>query len=76
MCTRIWAAIVIIIAIIFAIIINIPSPGMFEFMEYAARALQIILPILGVGALIKYLVCGAKSKCAKCGSSNCSCNCK
>jgi hypothetical protein len=32
-----------------------------------------MIPILAVGALVKYLFCGHQGKCGKCGCASCKC---
>lgn len=65
MCHRVTATIVIIVALALAITVSMMKnqPALLPFVMYVTRFFDVMLPILAVGALLKYLLCG-----------NCSCH--
>lgn len=65
-CKKTWAVVVLVIALVFAVLACFwPQDRLAEFM-YVTRFFDVTLPILAIGALIKYLF--------KCGSC-CACCC-
>lgn len=55
---RIFATVVIIIALVLAIAATIMPPEKLASIIYVSRFFDVMLPILAVGALIKYIVVG------------------
>jgi hypothetical protein len=58
MCNRITAAIVIILALAMAITVSVWPQQSLAFVVFVSRFFDVMLPILAVGALFKYLLCG------------------
>jgi hypothetical protein len=75
MCRRFFPALIIIIAIILAIAASVAKPDYVDYIVVISRFFDIMLPILAVGALIKYLCCHRDR--GKAGACHCSCeHCK
>lgn len=61
MCGKIFAVIVILVALIMAIAVTVLPQERLADLFYVSRFIEIMIPVLGVGALIKYLFsCGGK----------------
>lgn len=76
MCRRFFPAAVIIIAVIMAIAASVAKPDYVDYIVIISRFFDIMLPILAVGALIKYLCC-PRSKACQCACDHCKqCGCK
>lgn len=74
MCRRFFPGVVIILAVVIAIVASIAKPDYVDYIVVISRFFDIMLPILAVGALIKYLccprgkVCGCScEQCKQCG---------
>lgn len=59
MCHRITATISIVVALALAITVSIWHQQALTYIIYVTRFFDIMLPVLAVGALIKYLICGS-----------------
>lgn len=66
MCSRIFTIVVIAIALILAIAATVMPPEKLASIIYISRFFDVMLPILAVGALIKYIACGGGHHCGKC----------
>lgn len=67
----IWAAVIIIIALIVAILASVWPPERLADIIVVTRFFDVMLPILAAGALIKYIAkCGC---CGSCGTAS-TCN--
>lgn len=76
MCRRFYPAVVIIIAVIMAIAANMVNPDYANYIVGFTRFFDIMLPVLAVGALIKYLCCHGNKSC-HCSCEHCKhCGCK
>lgn len=76
MCRRLFPAVVIIMAIIMAISASVAKPDYVDYIVVISRFFDIMLPILAVGALIKYLCC-PRGKGCRCSCDHCKqCACK
>ncbi|WP_126322678.1 hypothetical protein [Candidatus Rickettsiella viridis] len=76
MCRRFFPAIIIIIAIIMAFAASVAKPDSVDYIVMTSRFFDIMLPVLAVGALIKYLCCHRGKGC-KCPCEHCKqCGCK
>jgi hypothetical protein len=69
MCRKFFPAVVIIIAVIMAIAASLARPDSVDYIVMVSRFFDIMLPILAVGALIKYLCC------PRMGKKGCHCGC-
>lgn len=69
MCRKFFPAVVIIIAVIMAIAASLARPDSVDYIVMVSRFFDIMLPILAVGALIKYLCC------PRMGKKSCHCGC-
>jgi len=78
MCNKIYGVIVLLAAIVLAaVVVNISIDNIDSVMK-VMKFFDVMIPVLAVGALIKYVFCGSKKcyckgKCGKCGSENCKC---
>jgi hypothetical protein len=66
-CGKIAATIIIILALALAIIVTVWQQKGLTLVAYVSRFFDVMLPVLAVGALMKYLVCGGRKGC--CSSS-------
>lgn len=66
-CHKIWAIVIIAIALIIAILASVWPQDRLADIIYVTRFFDVTLPVLAFGALIKYL-----TKCGKCCDSSCS----
>lgn len=65
MCRKLFAVIVIIVALLMGILVSVLPQDRLADLFYVSRFIEVMIPILGVGALIKYLCCcqgGCKCK--------------
>ena len=77
MCRKFFPAVVIIIAVLMAIAASLAKPDSVDTIVMVSRFFDIMLPILAVGALIKYLCCPRSHKGCHCGCEHCKmCNTK
>ncbi len=63
MCSRIFAVIFVIIALLLAITASMLPQDRLASIIYITRFFDIMLPVLAVGALIKYLFCHGWKHC-------------
>lgn len=54
---RIFTTIIVVIALVMAIAVNVMSPEKLGYLVPVSRFFEVMIPILGVGALLKYLCC-------------------
>lgn len=75
MCSRIAAAIFITVALALAITVSVWHQQGLALVVFVSRFFDVMLPVLAVGALIKYLVCGggcsSSGSCHQEGPSSC-----
>ncbi|CAN5369866.1 hypothetical protein BH10PSE19_BH10PSE19_14170 [soil metagenome] len=74
MCNIILAALAIGVALVLAALAVVLPPEKINFLLVISRFFEVMLPILGVGALIKYLLQGCCTTGCNCGNKNCNCN--
>jgi hypothetical protein len=70
MCRRVTATVVIIVAFALAITVSVWHQQGLAYIIFVSRFFDVMLPVLAVGALIKYLICGG---CGCCHSDQDSC---
>jgi len=63
MCGKIAAIIIIVLALASAVVVTFWQQKGFTLVVYVSRFFDVMLPILAVGALMKYLVCGSGKGC-------------
>lgn len=66
MYNKVWAIVIIVIALIIAILASVWPQERLSDIIYVTRFFDVMLPILAAGALIKYIVCGSKCSCNSC----------
>lgn len=66
MCTKVFAIIFIVIALLLAIFASILPQNQLTGIIYLSRFFDIMIPVLAVGALIKYLFCHKWRSCVGC----------
>lgn len=71
MCRKFFPAVVIIIAVLMAIAASLAKPESVDAIVMVSRFFDIMLPILAVGALIKYLACPRSHRACHCGCDHC-----
>lgn len=69
-CKRIFPSTLILIALIVAILACTVSIEAMDNVMLIAKFFDVMLPILAVGALVKYLMCGGKNSCCCCNKNN------
>ena len=62
---KIFATVFIVIALALAVFAALATQAQLMHLIYVSRFFDIMLPVLAVGALIKYLCCCGKSHCDK-----------
>ncbi len=75
MCNKIYGSIVLLVSLVLAaVVLNVSIDNIDSVMKIM-KFFDVMIPVLAVGALIKYIFCGGKKgcKCSKCGSANCKC---
>lgn len=77
MCNKIYGSIVLLVSLVLAVIVLNVSIDNIDSVMKVMKFFDVMIPVLAVGALIKYIFCGSKKcckgKCSKCGSANCKC---
>lgn len=58
MCNKITAVVVIVLALAMAVTVSVWPQQSLTFVVFVSRFFDVMLPILAVGALLKYLICG------------------
>jgi cytochrome c oxidase assembly factor CtaG len=73
MCSKIFLWVVAVLAILMGVVslLGINNPNYMTTLMVVSRFFEVMIPVLGVGALVKYVFCCAK-KCG-CGKANCNC---
>jgi len=66
MCNKIFLWVVGILAILMGIVslLGINNPSYMTTLMVVSRFFEVMIPILGVGALVKYVFCGNSSHCS------------
>jgi len=73
-CNKIIIGIIVVIALVLAILVSIWHQQGLAYIIFVSRFFDVMLPVLAVGALLKYLLCGCchkhnspeeKSECCK-----------
>ena len=62
-CNKILATIVIIVALALGIVVSVWHQQGLAFIVFVSRFFDVMLPVLAVGALLKYLICGSCHAC-------------
>lgn len=71
MSNKIWAVIVVVVALVLALLASFWPQDRLADIIYVSRFFDVMLPILAVGALVKYLCqCKACYNCKCCTPSN------
>ena len=71
MCNKIYGSIVVLAAIVLAVVVANVSIDNIDNIMKVMKFFDVMIPVLAVGALIKYVFCGhkkCKCKCSKCGT--------
>lgn len=71
-CNKVYATIVFVVALVVGFLVIQQSFDASRVLTGVSRLLEVFMPILAIGALIKYIACGAKGCCCKKSDSNCS----
>jgi len=71
MCRKIFSVVIVLIALVMAVLVSVLPQEKLASLFYASRFVEVMIPFLGAGALIKYLFsCGACKTCDKNKISN------
>lgn len=70
MCNKVYAGIFVIVAVLLAVLANVLPPDKIDYIITLSKIFDIMLPVLAVGALIKYIAVGGH------GGKKCGCGCK
>jgi hypothetical protein len=73
MCKKLYAAIVILVAIVLAVLVNNVSIDNVDNVMLVVKFFDVMIPVLAVGALIKYIACGHRKHCGCASACNCAC---
>lgn len=63
MCHRITATVVIVVALALAVTVSVWHQQGLAYIIFVSRFFDVMLPVLAVGALLKYLICGGCGSC-------------
>lgn len=66
-CKKVISTVVIIVALALAIVVSVWHKEALTYIIFVSRFFDVMIPVLAVGGLIKYLICG--------GSCNCGSDC-
>lgn len=64
-CNKVYATIVFVIAILVGFLVLQQSFDASRTLTAVSRLLEVFMPILAIGALVKYIACGSKGCCCK-----------
>lgn len=71
MCNKIYGTVVLLIALVLAVIVLNVSIDNIDSVMKVMKFFDVMIPVLAVGALVKYIFCGGKKCCkGKCGTEN------
>lgn len=70
-CNKIYAAIVFVLALIIGYLVVQHQFDASGVLAGVSRLLEVFMPVLAIGALIKYIACGGKCSCCKNTDSTC-----
>ena len=78
MCNKIYGTIVLLVSIVLAVVVLNVSIDNIDGVMKVMKFFDVMIPVLAVGALIKYVFTGKKCKCGcgKCGKCGCKGECK
>ena len=65
-CTKVYSTIVFVIAIVLCYLVTQRSFDASAIVIPISRFIEVLIPILGIGALIKFIACGGSSCRCKC----------
>lgn len=71
-CNKVYAAIVFVVALVVGLLVVQHAFDASAVLAGVSRLLEVFMPILAIGALIKYIACGGKCSCCKKTDSSCS----
>lgn len=57
MCRKMFPIIVVLIALLMAVLVSVLPQDRLANLFYVSRFIEVMIPVLGAGALIKYLFC-------------------
>ena len=66
MCRKLFAVLIVLIALLMAVLVSVLPQDRLASLFYVSRFIEVMIPVLGAGALIKYLF-----SCSKCGGGVC-----
>jgi ABC-type sugar transport system permease subunit len=70
MCRKLFAVLIIVLALLIAVLVSVLPQDKLAGLFYVSRFIEVMIPVLGAGALIKYLfACGSSACC--CGGAVC-----
>ena len=66
MCSKIFGGVVVLVSVILAVLVNTISIDSVDSVMMIMKFFEAMIPVLGVGALIKYVCCSKKKCCGGC----------
>jgi hypothetical protein len=66
MCRKIFSIVVVVLALAIAILVSVLPQDKLAGLFYISRFVEVMIPVLGAGALIKYLFSCGGCKCGVC----------
>lgn len=70
MCRKLFAVLIVLIALLMAVLVSVLPQDRLASLFYVSRFIEVMIPVLGAGALIKYLFSCSSSKCGVCKSKD------
>lgn len=66
MCRKLFSVFIIVVALLIAVLVSVLPQDKLPALFYVSRFVEVMIPVLGAGALIKYLFSCAGSSCSVC----------
>jgi len=70
-CNKVYATVVFVVAVVLCYLVSQRSFDASAIVIPVSRWIEVLIPILGISALIKYIACGKSSGCC-CDKTDCS----
>lgn len=70
-CKKIYATVVFVVAVVLAYLVMQQSFDASRIIIPISKFIEVLIPVLGVGALVKYIACGTKCPCCESKDGSC-----
>ncbi|MCD6046567.1 MAG: hypothetical protein K0S08_214 [Gammaproteobacteria bacterium] len=69
-CNKVYATVVFVVAVVVCYLVTQRSFDASAIIIPLSRFIEVLIPILGIGALVKFIACGHQSGCCCCKDQN------